>query len=434
MQVVDLLSQLEEPKFLRLFRHLITLPSDKLPDNLCLPPAALDIADAEVVARTVGEVSALRSWATTWVFQIEHAPPILWSDNDFFDHFVEKRLKAAFRNLRKKEDPLSFLHGEFNSNSDRPVQYPIAQGLDYYFFTNICSDLGEDALRRFSEKAHRIFENVLGIPSEKHPTFGIGTPQTAFNQDEAAIKEFALSLLNMPSSYYLMAREGRISVFASAEHGWFDASAGANAVGRASERRLATVATSSLPIFDQRLAELEALINSPSTKEADLQEFFRAYPQFLFALDERYCEIKPHVCLVDQRRNRLVPDFMARIESEQIWEVIELKRPQHAFVGDTKDLERLSAFAARGIAQLLEYRDFFASRSNRNRVSNSFGSAPYEPALVLVIGRGRARDPLHWTAVTPGFPSVKVVSYDYLFQRAQECRAYLSGLQQKTSR
>lgn len=111
---------------------------------------------------------------------------------------------------------------------------------------------------------------------------------------------------------------------------------------------------------------------------------------------------------------------MARIESEHIWDVIELKRPQHAFVGDTKDLERLSAIAARGIAQLLEYRDFFASRSNRGRVSNSFGSSPYEPALVQLIGRGRARDPIQWTAATPGFPSVKVVSYDYLFERARE--------------
>lgn len=428
MQFVDLLSQLEEPKFLRLFRHLINLRTDKLPDNLCLPPVALDVADAEMVARTIGKVSALRSWATTWVFQIEHAPPILWSNGDFFDDFVEKRLNAAFRNLKEKADPLNFLHAGFN-DSDRPLQYPIAQGLEYYLFTNVCCDLGEDALSRFSETAHRIFYEVLGIPRDRHPTFGIGTPQTAFNQDEAAIKEFAVGLLNMPSSYYLVAREGRISIVPTTEHGWFDASTDANAVSRVNERRLATVATSSLPNFDQRMAELETLINSPSTKEADLQEFFRVYPQFLFALDERYCEIKPHVCLFDQRRNRLVPDFMARIESEHIWDVIELKRPQHAFVGDTKDLERLSAFAARGIAQLLEYRDFFASRSNRARVSNSFGSAPYEPALVLVIGRGRARDPLHWTAATPGFPSVKVVSYDYLFQRAQECRAYLSGVQ-----
>lgn len=143
MQLVDLLSQLEEPKFLRLFRHLINLRTDKLSDNLCLPPVALDFADAEMVARTVGKVSALRSWATTWVFQIEHAPPILWSNGDFFDDFVKKRLNAAFRNLKQKADPLNFLHAGFN-DSDRPLQYPIAQGLEYYLFTNACCDLGED--------------------------------------------------------------------------------------------------------------------------------------------------------------------------------------------------------------------------------------------------------------------------------------------------
>jgi hypothetical protein len=86
---------------------------------------------------------------------------------------------------------------------------------------------------------------------------------------------------------------------------------------------------------------------------------------------------------VQANRNRHVPDFMARIEDSFIWDVIELKRPQH-HLSRAVESDQPSAIAARGIAELVRYRDFFASRNNRARVSDVFGTAPYEPALVLV--------------------------------------------------
>src|SRR5437773_5199315 len=39
-----------------------------------------------------------------------------------------------------------------------------------------------------------------------------------------------------------------------------------------------------------------------------------------------------------------------------------------------------------GVAELLRYRDFFASRNNRNRIADALGTSPYEPTIVLVIG------------------------------------------------
>src|SRR5262249_34718077 len=138
-----------------------------------------------------------------------------------------------------------------------------------------------------------------------------------------------------------------------------------------------------------------------------------------------YCEIRPHVCLADAKGNRLVPDFMARIQDTNIWDIIELKRPQYGHTARTNNLERVSSIAARGIAALLQYRDFFASRANRRRVTNYFGTAPYEPCLILLIGRGRSRDRYEWRSARLGFPGVKIVSYDYLFWRARECHAIL---------
>lgn len=422
MDLVDLVSQLEETKFLRLFRYLINLRDDKLmPDNLGLPPTPIGMSDLELVVRTVGEVSSIRSWAATWVFQIEYFPPFLWK-NELLPPFVSKRLETAFKSLKAKSDPVAFLR------SSEPDDYS-GSPLDYYFFTNMCYDLDDEALSWFSDRSHQLFEEILGVPRKEHPTFGIGTPQTAFRENRSAVERFIVDLLSMPSSYYFLAREGRVTVVPSVEHGAFFASADESRFGVTNDASLGAVVTSSLAALNRSqfegLTDLQNLINSPATKEADLQEFFRANPHFLFALDERYCEIRPHVCLVDDRRNRQVPDFMARIQGRDIWDVIELKRPQHILLSGAKELERASAVAARGISELLQNRDFFASRSNRRRVADRFGTVPYEPALILVIGRGSATQRFEWESAKVGFPRVQVVSYDYLFQRAQECRAYI---------
>src|ERR1043166_6284171 len=421
MTPVDLLSQLEETKFLRLFRYLANLRDNNLyADNLCLPTVPLDLADAELMVRTVGQVSGLRSWATSWVFQIEHIPSCLWNKN-VLDQYFEARLKAVFRTLKKKSDPLQFLHGGFNDDVDRPLQYPLALDLDYYIFTNVCHCIDDDAASRFSDKAHAMFSEVLDIPLERHPRFGIGTPESALNANQAAVEKFILDLLGMPSSYYFLAREGRISIAPSIEHGSFFASQRSSR-HEIEDTGLATVITSALSSSSRfavpGLSDLELLINSPDTKEADLQEFFRTNSHFLFALDERYCDIRPHICLFDSNEDRLMPDFMARIHESNIWNIIELKRPQHFLTNRTSELEKISSFAARGVAELLQYRDFFAVRGNRNRVCDLFKTAPYEPALVLVIGRGRERHPYEWRSSKAGVPGVQVVSYDYLFRRA----------------
>jgi hypothetical protein len=288
-------------------------------------------------------------------------------------------------------------------------------------------NISDDALGRFATKASILFSQILEIPQQRNPRFGLGTPQSIFghSQGAALVERFILDLLNMPSSYYFIAREGRIAITPTTDHGAFLSSA---RTGEGSERNgISAVVSSALSRNASSLpglSDLETLINSPTTKEADLQCFFSSHPHFLFALDERYCEIRSHVCLVDSQKNRHVPEFMARIEDSLIWDVIELKRPQHHLTR-TLASHRPSALAARGIAELIRYRDFFGSSNNRKRVASVFGTPPYEPALVLVIGRGRSTTRYEWSTAKLGFPRVQVVSYDYLFQHARQCSAYL---------
>src|SRR6266478_3767819 len=170
------------------------------------------------MVKVAGKISSVRSWVDSWVFQIAHLPSCMW-EREFAESFIEKRLRQAFQNLNSKTNPLEVLRGQSNVE-----WFDQVQGCDYYLVTNICHGLDEDALSSFSEKAHRIFEEVLKVPREQHPRFGIGTPDTMFLNGRSAVERFILDLLDMPSSYYFVAREGKISIVPVIEHGSFFAS------------------------------------------------------------------------------------------------------------------------------------------------------------------------------------------------------------------
>jgi hypothetical protein len=172
--------------------------------------------------------------------------------------------------------------------------------------------------------------------------------------------------------------------------------------------------------YDAALRELETLIKKPKIRERELQEFFEENPEFLICLDQRYSEIRSHVCLIDGDGNKLVPDFMMRIEDSDIWDIVELKLPNAQLAVGATGTHRTSAVAARGIAELLKYRDYFDIADNRNRFTARYGAHGYEPALVLVLGRGPQT--YDWSIVKGRFPQVRVVSYDTLFERAQQCK------------
>ena len=164
-------------------------------------------------------------------------------------------------------------------------------------------------------------------------------------------------------------------------------------------------------------------IRAPQILERDLQQFFEEHPQLLTCLDERYSEVRSHVCLIDSAGNKLVPDFMMRIEDSDVWDILELKLPNAPLSVEALGESRPSAVAARGIAELLKYRDYFAVAANRKRFADRYHAHGYEPALTLVLGR--SPQTYHWSSVKGRYPHVRVLSYDTLFQRAQHCKAVI---------
>jgi hypothetical protein len=406
----SLLAQLDEPKFLRLFRYLI----DSRPDDDRLydsePAEALDLPNAELhhtVAREIRSIGG--NLPSSWYFHIAHCPPPLCTP-EAFRVFVRKSLEAAFSDLRQRSELTTSICGS-----------------DYYLFSNVADSMFTEESDEFTNVAHDLFTRILNVSPKDHPRFGFSAPHVLASRARSQIASFLVDLLNQPSSYYLIARDGHFSVTPVIEHGTLLSTSAPN---RPNAIGIATTAASSVKAKDlnaEALSEFEGLINSPKTLERDLQAFLERHPQFLFALDERYCEIRPHLCLRDSRQERLVPDFMARVQDSDVWDVIELKLPgdkprvQHRFGS------KASAAAARGIAELLRYRDVFSRKEYRQRFAAVFGSAPYEPGLVLVIGRGESRQPYSWRSMHAGFPNVRVVSYDDLFDYARACRDQLQS-------
>jgi hypothetical protein len=422
----DLISQLEASKFLKLFKFVlgrvygegepIALPRTEMWYQQYWPNGFLDY----------------RSYG--WLFQIAHLPYSLYQE-DVVRSFFQNSLTAALHDLKSFDAirPVLGMSYSYNPRDEQEAQKykqfgQPSEGAIYYFFTNI--DHGFIESEQAYEIAKELFKNILDL-SLGWTEFSFGSPRTMLEGDPDQVKEGIVELINTPSSYYIIAREGLISVVPVTEHGLYFASHdGPKIIGEA-KKGFSTSLTGKLAksalMQEAKISELEYLINNPHPKEYDIQHFFEENPEFLFTLDERYCEICPHVCLLDRGDTQLIPDFMARIEDTNLWDLIELKLPTHSIINSREGQQKPSAMVAKGISQLIKYREFFSVGDNRRRFLSQYGTYPYEPSLVLVIGRGYQKQSYEWTNVKNFYPKVKVVPYDYLFTRARYLKNVLEN-------
>jgi hypothetical protein len=464
--LANLLSQLEESKFLRLFHQFSPAPDPEgwEAEDFSSISVPLDLEDAEVHLRPI-EGPAPRARApnrltASWFFQLAYSPVVL-REEAAVEEFIAQNLKRAFINIRKHPDVLDVLTQRspkrlldipedpyrdlMNRRSPKRLleRLGVPDGrvahwdgyeplnVQYWVYTNVLFDRDRayEPWTRFCDNARQVFEEICGTNGGEVPEFDIATPYALERWASEDIERFLVDLLNTPSNFYLVAREGHISVIPNTEHGAFLATASGLPDDRSDG--LSTVISSSLTADRVpsiiALKDFEALLNDRTADERDLQAFFEENPQFLFALDERYCEVRAHVSLLDRRDNRLIPDFMARIQDSNVWNVIELKRPRDCVQSHRGGRSKVSAAAARAVAEALRYREAFSTRDNRRRMAERYGISAYEPCLTVVIGRGRSRQRLEWDSVRAGLPSVEIVSYDYLFERARCCRAELDA-------
>ncbi|HEX8125095.1 MAG TPA: Shedu anti-phage system protein SduA domain-containing protein [Allosphingosinicella sp.] len=418
MELTELISKLDEVKFARLLRHFNEAPPHGLADDqFAIPAYPVALPNTQLMIRLVGGMSSKESWLGSWAFQVAGLPSGIETSPQILEILL-KELERGLRQLARLDDPLGTLLGADCDHAFRQLIGP-AEGCDYHLVTNLCVGEPRALVDDFAVGAGQLLRQILVEP-KWYPRFGLGTPETIAAHAPADAEQLIYDLLRSPTGYQLVAREGQVAISAFSDHGLYLAQ-GAGRLPATTRAIAAATATLPIPGPDKPLIdELEQLINDPAVREADIQRLFEECPALLRLINPHYTEILPHVCLSDAGGNRLIPDFMARIEGPNVWDIVELKLPKHSVSVSRAGVRKPSAQAARGIAQLLEYRDFFTKQANRDRIARRYGFAPLEPNLVLVTGMGKP-GLAEWRSYLTGIPGATVVSYQFVLDQARRC-------------
>jgi CspA family cold shock protein len=118
-------------------------------------------------------------------------------------------------------------------------------------------------------------------------------------------------------------------------------------------------------LYRTAVEELEALINDPHVREADLHDFFERHPDFILNDDYRAAHSK---VVLESDEGPLIPDFLLEpATSNLLCDLLELKLPDVSIDVTKPRRVRFSAAVAEACAQLRTYRDFFEETRNRER-------------------------------------------------------------------
>ena len=343
---VDLISQLEEAKFLQLFKHL--LKNSYV--GSCIEGVPVPVPNAELWYRVVWPQGATSVQSMGELFQIVHLPQSLWG-KDVIEKTFLKNLRAALVSLRGMDAirpvlglSYSYLIDDKKESRKYEQYYRPSEGSTYYLFTNVDHDYFlsyKDGQYVPSEAVNKIakelFKDVLGI-SLGWVGFGVGTPRTAVSGAHSEVEEAIVRLINTPSDYYLIARGGRICVVPETNRGlYFASDSTSKTIGEASRGLCASLTgrlSKSVLIGAGKLEELESLINNRGVKERDIQAFLEDNPRWV-RMNARFSKYIRTVHYGTERRDyiellyqeeKLVMDLPGEILHKS-WDVVLVDAP-----------------------------------------------------------------------------------------------------------
>jgi len=133
------------------------------------------------------------------------------------------------------------------------------------------------------------------------------------------------------------------------------------------------------------IAELEDMLRNPNSIERDFQKFFESHPHFFRRWDHR--EVYPQVYLARDDQGPLTPDFILTNPEIQEATVVELKLPKPKLIRRQENRDRFADAVMEARSQLLEYRDWFEVKGNREKLVGKVSMEIFRPRLAVVIGR-----------------------------------------------
>ena len=162
--------------------------------------------------------------------------------------------------------------------------------------------------------------------------------------------------------------------------------------------------------------ELEALVNDPTAKERDFQDFFERNPNFL--LNDEYKTAHPHMVLAKDDVEVLVPDFVLEpVDQSSLCDLLELKLPSANVFVLKKRRMHYSGAVIEACAQLREYGAFFDEQKNRNRVYEEYGLQAFKPRMFVIIGRRGDASAIDVRKMESDVPRLRLITYDDLISR-----------------
>lgn len=161
---------------------------------------------------------------------------------------------------------------------------------------------------------------------------------------------------------------------------------------------------------------LEELINSPDTTEAALQEFLEEYPEIV--MGDHYSELRAHVVL-EATSGDLIPDFLLRPVAYDLWDIVELKRPQVPLITRQGGRPQFTRRVASGISQIRDYAEALEDPAVRSRLNKRYGIDMFRPRLQLVIGRSGGLDRADAARAAGGSTRPELITWDDLLARAK---------------
>jgi len=184
--------------------------------------------------------------------------------------------------------------------------------------------------------------------------------------------------------YALCVEEGKIVFRAISVLGDFTMKASDGAI--IGSRGLLTHLKERFGVFTpDEIAELEEMIRNPKAAEKDFQKFFETHQHFFRRWD--YREVYPQVYLSRHEQGPLVPDFILTNPEIQQATVVELKLPKPKLIRRQLNRERFADAIMEARSQLLEYRDWFEEKVNRENLAAKVKMEIFRPRLAVVVGR-----------------------------------------------
>jgi phosphoglucosamine mutase len=164
------------------------------------------------------------------------------------------------------------------------------------------------------------------------------------------------------------------------------------------------------------IEELEDLLNSRATSEADFQRFFEDNPDFI--ISDGHIEALADVYLTREGEPTLKPDFVLKpLDPQRTSDLLELKLPSAQVYVLKSRRARLSQAVMEARAQLMEYARYFDETTNREFVEGAYGVFAYRPRMFVLIGRRGDISPVIRRTAELTAEDLHVSTYDDIIER-----------------